>query len=189
VTGLAFTLARLAVPPLAAVAGTLIAGVAAVVVSPVLVLPVIAVTLLVAVALGWSLEPDPAPPSSPPATPPAAGVAAVTPDPRQDALVAAHLDLARAMLDVRDLTASPNAVARADRALADAGVTPLSPAPGTRFDHRTQFAAGAVATDDPALDDTVAEVLVQGSAIGTHVVRQSQVSVYRTRLSSEAGHD
>jgi hypothetical protein len=191
---------RLTIPPLAAIAGTLAAAAIAVLLSPLLFVPLLVAAGLVSVGLAWWLTElgpmaapaTPAAPAPAAAAPVAAPVAVAAPaepgaDPRFEPLVAAHLELARALLEVRDLSSSPTAITRIDRALGDAGVAPVPVIEGSRFDYRTQHAVAAVATDDPARDDTVAQLLVPGYAMGPHVLRPPQVSVFRAGLDVNRG--
>ena len=66
-------------------------------------------------------------------------------------------------------------------------MVPVPVTEGSRFDYRTQHAVNAVATDDHARDDTVAQLLVPGYAMGPHVLRPPQVSVYRAGLEADRG--
>ena len=81
-------------------------------------------------------------------SPPPLATTAPAADPRFDPGHGARR-AARSLIEVRDLSSSPTAVTRIDRALAEAGVVPVRSG-GSRFDYRRRRAVNAVATDDHA---------------------------------------
>jgi molecular chaperone GrpE len=130
----------------------------------------------------------------------AGGVAAVasgtesapTPsEPAVETVTAPELgDLEKALADRRalihlclyalDRARSAGVVERLEHGLAAIGVRALRP-DGERFDPALHEAGGAMPTDDPARDGTVAETEVVGFAEGGHLLRAPIVIVYTKR--------
>lgn len=79
-----------------------------------------------------------------------------------------------------DRARSDGVVERIEQGLAGIGVTAVRP-DGQRFDPSRHEAAGAVQTDDPALDGVVAETEVVGFADHDHLLRAPIVTVYTKR--------
>ena len=70
---------------------------------------------------------------------------------------------------------------RLERLLAARGGAVVAPAAGEPFSGTTMEATEVVATDDPAADRTVAELLAPGLPAGGRSVRPSRVKVWRHR--------
>jgi molecular chaperone GrpE len=70
---------------------------------------------------------------------------------------------------------------RLERLLAGRGGTLVSPRPGHAFSAATMEAAEVVATDDAALDRTVATLLEPGLEVDGRSVRPARVTVHRHR--------
>ena len=79
-----------------------------------------------------------------------------------------------------DRARSGGVVERLEQGLAGIGVTAVRP-DGRRFDPSVHEAGGAVLTEDPALDGTVAETEVAGFADHDKLLRAPIVTVYRKR--------
>ncbi|WP_245616897.1 nucleotide exchange factor GrpE [Amycolatopsis taiwanensis] len=79
-----------------------------------------------------------------------------------------------------DRARSGGVVERIEQGLAGIGVVALRP-DGQRFDPAVHEAAGAVETDDPALDGLVAETEVVGFADHERLLRAPVVMVYKKR--------
>ncbi|MTD58667.1 nucleotide exchange factor GrpE [Amycolatopsis pithecellobii] len=79
-----------------------------------------------------------------------------------------------------DRARSGGVVERIEQGLAGIGVTAVRP-DGQRFDPALHEAAGAVLTDDPALDGVVAETEVVGFADHNQLLRAPVVTVYTKR--------
>lgn len=65
------------------------------------------------------------------------------------------------------------------KALEEAGAELLNPAPGSTFDPESMEAMMRVPTDDPDLDDQVAQVFDKGYRVDGNLVRPARVSVYK----------
>ncbi len=74
-----------------------------------------------------------------------------------------------------------------ERLLAGRGGTLVSPRPGHAFSAATMEAAEVVATDDAALDRTVAALLEPGLEVDGRSVRPARVTVHRRRKVSPPG--
>lgn len=68
-----------------------------------------------------------------------------------------------------------------ERLLVGRGGTVVAPTPGAEFSGASMEAAEIVATDEPALDRTVASVLEEGLQVGARSVRPARVAVLRVR--------
>ena len=79
-----------------------------------------------------------------------------------------------------DRARSGGVVERLEQGLAGIGVTAVRP-DGRRFDPAVHEAGGAIDTDDPALDGTVAETEVVGFTDHDKLLRAPIVTVYRKR--------
>ncbi|NKQ58493.1 nucleotide exchange factor GrpE [Amycolatopsis sp. K13G38] len=79
-----------------------------------------------------------------------------------------------------DRARSGGVVERLEQGLASVGVTAVRP-DGQRFDPSVHEAGGAVETDDPALDGTVAETEVAGFTDHDKLLRAPIVTVYQKR--------
>jgi molecular chaperone GrpE len=73
-----------------------------------------------------------------------------------------------------------------ERLLAGRGGTLVSPRPGHPFSAATMEAAEVLATDDAALDRTVAALLEPGLEVDGRSVRPARVSVHRLRVPEKA---
>lgn len=93
---------------------------------------------------------------------------------RLDALACA--DTARSRRERAAFTALAGGL---ERLLVGRGGTVVTPAPDVPFSGATMEAAEVVATDDPDLDRTVAEVLEPGLTASGRSIRPARVSVYR----------
>lgn len=79
---------------------------------------------------------------------------------------------------------------RVSELLHDAGVTPLSPAPGDAFNVQVHTAAGSVPTEDPLEDQTIVGVRKPGLIRDDgRLVRPAEVLVYRFDTRSSATPD
>jgi molecular chaperone GrpE len=95
---------------------------------------------------------------------------------RSDALACAATTRTR-----KERSAFEAIAAGLERLLAGRGGTLVSPRPGHAFSAATMEAAEVVATDDAALDRTVAALLEPGLEVDGRSVRPARVSVHRHR--------
>jgi molecular chaperone GrpE len=95
---------------------------------------------------------------------------------RSDALACAATTRTR-----RERSAFEAIAAGLERLLTSRGGTLVSPRPGHAFGAATMEAAEVVATDDAALDRTVAALLEPGLEVDGRSVRPARVSVHRLR--------
>jgi molecular chaperone GrpE len=100
---------------------------------------------------------------------------------RSDALACAATTRAR-----KERTAFEALAAGLERLLAGRGGTLVSPRPGAVFSAAVMEAAEVVATDDAALDRTVAALLEPGLEVDGRSVRPARVVVHRHRPPENA---
>jgi hypothetical protein len=127
----------------------------------------------------------PEPVASEPDVEPLAAVSLTNPEvnPEQGGLEKALADrraLIHLCLYALDRARSAGVVERLEHGLAEIGVRALRP-DGDRFDPAVHEAGGAMPTDDPARDGTVAETEVVGFADQDHLLRAPIVIVYTKR--------
>lgn len=101
---------------------------------------------------------------------------------RSDALTCAATTRTR-----KERSAFEAIAAGLERLLAGRGGTLVSPRPGHAFSAATMEAAEVVATDDTALDRTVAALLEPGLEVDGRSVRPARVAVHRHRKVSPPG--
>jgi GrpE len=98
-----------------------------------------------------------------------------------------RLDLLRAMIRIIDASDEARVVQRAQAALAHAGVKPIEPAPGERFDVDSQSVTAVVETPDAQLHDSVFALVRAGYRDGDRIVRPAEVQIYGATARPPSG--
>jgi GrpE len=98
-----------------------------------------------------------------------------------------RLDLVRGMIRIIDASDEARVVQRAQAALAHAGVKPIEPAPGERFDVDSQSVTAVVETPDEQLHDSVVALVRAGYRDGDRIVRPAEVQIYGATARPPSG--
>lgn len=108
----------------------------------------------------------------------AAQAAPAAPSPEDERAAEERLDLIRGMIRVIDASSEARVLQRAQGALTHAGVTPIEPAPGERFDVDSQFVSAVVETTEARLHDNVVALVRAGYRDGDRLIRPAEVQIY-----------